>query len=67
MSEHPNCTCTKCDEARIERERQQLNYDIWPRFQVCPVCGNKRCPKGTDHDLECTGSNKPGQKGSRYE
>ena len=33
---------------------------------VCPTCGNKRCPHATDHNLECTGSNEPGQPGSRY-
>ena len=36
-------------------------------FIVCPICGNKRCPKATDHNLACTNSNEPGQKGSRYE
>jgi Zn finger protein HypA/HybF involved in hydrogenase expression len=43
----------------------------WPvttsRFIVCPSCGNKRCPRATDHGLECTNSNEPGQAGSRYE
>jgi hypothetical protein len=34
---------------------------------LCPTCGNKRCPKATDHRLDCTGSNEPGQKGSAYE
>lgn len=34
---------------------------------VCPFCGNKRCPRSTDHNLPCTGSNDVGQKGSRYE
>ena len=34
---------------------------------VCPICGNKRCPKASDHRLECTNSNEPGQKGSVYE
>lgn len=33
---------------------------------VCPVCGYKRCPKATDHRLDCTHSNLPGQEGSRY-
>jgi hypothetical protein len=33
---------------------------------VCPVCGNKRCPKATDHDLLCTNSNDTGQDGSIY-
>lgn len=36
-------------------------------FIVCPSCGNKRCPKATDHNLDCTSSNDPGQPGSRYE
>jgi hypothetical protein len=31
------------------------------------IGGNKRCPKATDHELDCTGSNEPGQKGSAYE
>ena len=35
-------------------------------FIVCPKCGNKRCPHATNHELECTGSNEPGQPGSRY-
>lgn len=33
---------------------------------VCPDCGNKRCPKATDHRLGCTKNNDPGQLGSRY-
>lgn len=33
---------------------------------LCPTCGNKRCPKATDHRLDCTNSNEPGQVGSRY-
>ena len=37
------------------------------RMWACPVCGNKRCPKATDHRLDCTASNEPGQPGSRYE
>ncbi len=36
-------------------------------FCVCSECGNKRCPKATDHDNACTGSNEPGQLGSVYE
>jgi len=37
------------------------------RMFLCPTCGNKRCPKATDHRLACTGNNEPGQKGSLYE
>jgi hypothetical protein len=36
-------------------------------FIACSVCGNKRCPKATDCNLECSGSNDSGQKGSIYE
>jgi len=35
-------------------------------MRLCPICGNKRCPKATDHRLDCTNSNDPGQKGSIY-
>lgn len=45
--------------------------DILARIQapmfVCSDCGNKRCPKATDHRLGCTASNEPGQAGSAYE
>lgn len=37
-----------------------------PGMTVCQTCGNKRCPKATHHDYECTGSNEPGQAGSVY-
>ncbi len=36
------------------------------RMILCPECGNKRCQKASDHRLECTGSNEPGQAGSVY-
>lgn len=58
------CWCYNCLN-KITDERG------WPvtssTFIVCPDCGNKRCPKSTDHTLACTGSNEPGQPGSRYE
>jgi len=34
---------------------------------LCPVCGNKRCPKANHHDNYCTNSNETGQAGSAYE
>jgi hypothetical protein len=52
---YPTC-CYK--HASIE---QRMSYMI-----LCPECGNKRCPKSTDCSLSCTGSNEPGQSGSRY-
>ncbi len=36
------------------------------RMILCSVCGNKRCPKATDHNLACTNSNDEGQLGSVY-
>jgi hypothetical protein len=51
------CVCHKCLKERDE---------VRAFMVVCPECGNKRCPKASDHDLSCTGSNKPGQSGSVY-
>lgn len=33
------------------------------RMVVCPDCGNKRCPRASDHIYRCSGSNEPGQVG----
>ena len=51
------CGCHKCIRARDE---------IRVFMVLCPECGNKRCPKASDHELACTGSNDPGQAGSVY-
>ena len=68
-----NC-CSMCAEEAQERAIEANGGEITGAilmmtsvFIICPDCGNKRCPKATDHRLECTGSNEPGQKGSRYE
>lgn len=64
MTEY-KCWCYNCLDGLLDSETMlpmSLN-----RFIVCPDCGNKRCPKATDHRLECTNSNDPGQPGSRYE
>jgi Zn finger protein HypA/HybF involved in hydrogenase expression len=53
-----NLDCHRCFK---ESGGQYLN-----RMILCPECGNKRCPKASDHELECTGSNEPGQTGSVY-
>lgn len=34
------------------------------RMVLCPICGNKRCPKARNHINDCTGSNDVGQRGS---
>lgn len=55
------CICQRC-------QNEMLANEEFPSFimALCPTCGNKRCPKGTNHDLGCTGSNEPGQEGSQY-
>lgn len=53
----------KCGCHRCIKERGQLAAHM----VVCRECGNKRCPKASNHDLSCTGNNEPGQSGSVYE
>lgn len=50
------CGCLKC------------HPNLFPnlRFNVCPICANKRCPHASDHNYECTNSNEVGQTGSVY-
>jgi hypothetical protein len=64
------CGCVKClDDGWLPNRFPNLEY-VQPsrrRMVVCSICGNKRCPHATDHDLACTGTNEPGQKGSQYE
>jgi hypothetical protein len=51
-----SCGCLKCSP------------NVFPnlRFNVCPICGNKRCPHASDHNYKCTNSNDVGQNGSVY-
>lgn len=53
-----DCHCHRCNDARREQ---------YPYMVLCPTCGNKRCPRASDHRLDCTGSNAPGQAGSIYD
>jgi len=56
------CWCYEC--------LKDTKEDGWPitlsQMILCPDCGNKRCPKATDHNNACTNSNESGQPGSRY-
>lgn len=54
--------CHQCQE--VDRTRV---VPIMSRMIVCPDCGNKRCPKATNHRLDCTDSNDPGQPGSWFQ
>lgn len=58
------CFCYNCNK---DRKTEQGWPWVATRMILCPECGNKRCPHSTDHNLECTGSNEPGQPGSRYQ
>jgi hypothetical protein len=59
-----------CGHCRVCLEGVNLPGTNFPvlgsQMICCPNCGNKRCPKATDHRLDCTGSNEPGQPGSYY-
>lgn len=64
-----SCECHKC----IVENKLTVNiFDGIPvalsaiKMILCPVCGNKRCPKASDHRLDCSGSNEQGQQGSVY-
>lgn len=39
----------------------------YPLMMLCPDCGNKRCPRATNHRFVCTGSNALGQVGTLSE
>lgn len=52
-----DCGCHRC---HVEQGRPVMHMIL------CSSCGNKRCPRATDHRLACTNSNEPGQDGSMY-
>ena len=63
------CGCYRCTEAEQERQfasGADMITALLSRMIGCDVCGAKRCPHATDHRLACTGSNEPGQPGSRF-
>jgi hypothetical protein len=65
-------SCRGCSGVHAAPACTQPNPCCWrcsPRYSrmmLCSACGNKRCPHANDHDNACTGSNEPGQPGSRY-
>jgi hypothetical protein len=62
------CHCHRCIKEKnlVADDRSFLPLSS-TRMILFPKCGNKRCPHASDHDLECTGSNEPGQPGSVYQ
>lgn len=58
------CECHRCIK---ENDLREGAFPLSAtRMILCPECGNKRCPKASDHRLACTGSNESGQEGSIY-
>jgi len=55
-----DCWCETC-------RPNSISDWISMRMILCPDCGNKRCPKATNHLNKCTNSNEVGQKGSSWE
>lgn len=58
------CGCWTCvaEHKATQPFPQSLSFP----FIVCDLCGNKRCPRATHHDNDCTESNDTDQPGSRY-
>lgn len=59
------CGCHKCVKAR-DASKPFAEQVFGTKMILCPECGNKRCPRATDHNNICTRSNEPGQPGSAY-
>ena len=60
------CPCRTCAAERAKDMPFDEAIMHTGRFFVCETCGNKRCPKASDHHMACTGSNAQGQEGSDY-
>lgn len=58
--------CNNCHACLRFKANEQGIPLLMSRMVLCPDCGNKRCPKASDHELACTQSNEPGQIGSVY-
>jgi len=56
------CWCWQCNQ---NRRVNGIPYSM-TRMILCPDCGNKRCPRATDHREVCSGSNDLDQLGSVY-
>lgn len=64
LQEPAACTCRRCiREKGLTAGGLPLSC---VQMIVCPDCGNKRCPKASDHRLACTNSNAAHQPGSIY-
>ncbi len=53
------CGCYACTEALVAADGANPLDHRLQRYFLCPTCGNKRCPRSTDHVLACSGTNDP--------
>lgn len=63
------CECHRCIREKgltVEFLGRHVPISV-TKMILCPNCGNKRCPKASDHNLQCTDSNDSGQPGSIYQ
>lgn len=60
------CQCHACIKEHDLRGPGGMYPLSMVQMIVCPQCGNKRCPRASDHRNACTRSNDPGQPGSVY-
>ena len=61
------CVCHRCIREKKIMAPGMPGFALDATVMIlCEHCGNKRCPHASDHRLECTGSNEPGQVGSVY-
>lgn len=60
-----DCAVIASDELTEQGDHLAALMEVQRMF-LCPDCGNKRCPKATNHSHDCSGSNEPGQPGSVY-
>lgn len=58
------CWCADCHWKAAAPHAGTAKALRFHHMYLCPVCGNKRCPRAADHGWVCTGSNEPGQLGS---
>ena len=63
------CECHRCIDENTRTEDLGCGWLVplsATKMILCGDCGNKRCPKASDHRLPCTNSNEAGQAGSVY-
>ena len=56
MTQVHQCGCYHCASARTEPISGLP--EVMTRMIVCPICGDKRCPRAAHHGNECSESRK---------